>query len=177
MKKIFTLVIFVFLLCSCSKSYISNNIKDYNSWIEKDSFAEEALPKLTDIGNYSSIKFTHKTPNDPFISTTTTIAIFASYDSENYEKEKDRIFEKYLFFEETNEYFESISAEVNGYDFKIVEQIKNNEMYTIKISRCFLVIGYNDESNIVAYLYFWDDSAAGTRNLQKSIEKKLFFDF
>ena len=132
------------------------DIDKYEEYVEEVRHASTLMPDLDELNTYTDIKFGYK--RILYLATldfeSDNISLFVTYD-DNYDEEKQRVLNSYDFIkeEELGE-IPVTSFEYKGYTFQIVPN------RTYKGSKCtcksFMMVGYNDASNTIAYLYFYD---------------------
>lgn len=148
-------VCIAFTGCYYNKTKKFTEIEKYNSYLSDVPYADDMMPDCEqDIGTYKSVQFGYK--YRLFIFESEGITLMASYDEENYESAKSDMLARYAFLEETiqdpnGDYVIPVTSfEYEGYFFQIVP---NPEC---KACKSFMMVGYNDTKQAIAYLYFYN---------------------
>lgn len=162
MRKKCLFILMIVLMVSftgCSKS--STDIETYlNNGTEIDEDAKNFMPALEELPKYQDISYKYNHISIIFFESN-AITLVVEYDEETYEKEKEKLTEKYKFldqkvvseFDEDKYYIPEYEFQINSYDFKVVEESDN---YKAKYPKSFGIIGTSDEKKSIAYLYFYD---------------------
>ena len=157
-----TMLVLVIMIVALSIKPIVNastNIEDFDYYINNVKYAAEFVPDYkNDLGEYTEVQFGYKKTETFFI--TEGITLITSYDETNYEAEKDKALEKYVFLEEpyienADYIFPVTTFEYDGYTFKIAPKW---DYWSKRAPTCksFLMVGHNDSKSKIAYLYFYD---------------------
>lgn len=162
MRKKCLLIFMIVLMVSftgCSK--YSTDIQKYlNSGTNIDTDAKNFMPKLEELPKYQDISYKYN-HSSIILFESDAITLVVEYDEETYEKEKEKLTEKYKFldqkvvsdFDKDKYYIPEYEFQINNYDFKVVEESDN---YKAKYPKSFGIIGTSDEEKSIAYLYFYD---------------------
>lgn len=159
-------------LSSCSKEYRSRNEADYEIYVNEVYDAINFMPQLNELGDYESVVITRKSPNDPFFSTTNSIALIVQYDIENFNHYCEKILQQYTFYGLEGKYVQDIEASTNNFQFNIIDNDNYITFDGLLSAKQFLLLGINQKERKVAYLYHWDASLDYIKNLDEFIEKK-----
>ena len=159
-KKTTIAIVIVLVLCSTIfvthyffiGSWSSSNI---NRYIEVTKCIP-ALPKMEDLGSYSDIKFKYYRKNMlMFFSDAYTLK--ASYDNENYQKEKDKFLQNYVYqtepLHDDGGFEKEPSFEMDSYSFQMLSY-ENYELQSYPHDMVF--IGFSDEKNKIAIVSYFD---------------------
>lgn len=173
----FALVLIIsmtFTMTSCAKyeindiftlSVIDCDIENYNEKIDEIYDAEKFMPSISDLEDYTSIKYSHKRTLGGLtfflpIFTTDVISLTVEYPENIYEAKKAEALSGYDFITDVtySKYREgeiiSPPAEFEYMGFTFKADI--NEGFSTCPIKSFLLLGYNDENNQIAYCYFYD---------------------
>ena len=162
MKKIFFIFISVLILIfiGFSKSNTTNIKKYLNNGTKIDTYAKNFMPAIEDLPKYQDISYKYN-HSSIILFETEAITLVVNYDEETYEKEKEKLTERYKFlnhkvvsdFDKSKYYIPEYEFSINNYDFKVAE---GNDNYEAIYPKSFGIIGISDEKNSIAYLYFYD---------------------
>ena len=160
---------------------------DIQNYLVTDSnLYEEArymMPILENLPKYIDIDYKY-TKKRLFIFVSHSVVLSIQYDDETYKSEKEKLEETYEFLNKENIGFKQKGAPVpphyefsiNTYTFRIVEEVKANEGYSMDYPKSFGMIGTSDEKKRIAYLYFYDfDLDVGEANMEQFV--KTYFDY
>ncbi len=159
-KKILFGIVILAILCSVVfgahyflfDSLSSNDINKY----EKLTEDKTVLPKIEDLGSYNDIEFKYYHKNMLIFSSDAYI-LKASYDKENYQKEKEEFSENYVYEEEMltdyRGYSQDPNFEMDKYSFKMLSY---DEYGLQPYPHDMIFIGMSDESQEVAVIYYSD---------------------
>ena len=179
------MIVFILSFIGCSRS--STNIKKYlNSGAKIDTYAKDFMPAIKDLPKYHDISYKYNHISI-ILFESDAMTLVVNYDEETYEKEKEKLTEKYKFldqkviseFDKSKYYIPEYEFTINSYHFKVVDE---NDNYKAKYPKSFGMIGTSDEKKSIAYLYFHDDDLdyikEDEKNCMESFVKKYFkYDF
>ena len=177
------IAIIVFTLIKTS-DVKSTDIQNY--LVTDSNLYEEArymMPTLENLPKYKDIDYKY-TKKRMFIFESHSVVLSIQYDDETYKSEKEKLKETYEFLNKENIGFKQKGAPVpphyefsiNTYTFRIVEEVKGNEGYSMGYPKSFGMIGTSDEKKRIAYLYFYDfDLDVGEANMAQFV--KNYFDY
>lgn len=201
LKLIFPFLAASICLTSCERvTAQSFDFKKYEEYRAKIGSAygtaEGLLPPISELGEYERVQFAYKQFTYLFFLDFKSegISLFLDYSQENYALAKSYVEETYTFIDD--EYVEAhhhyqfpvASFEYKEYSFRIAPTPHTNssteEIYYM--CKSFVMIGYNESINSVAYLYFYDfdldylydedDKSAGDINaVMPELIKKSFY--
>lgn len=163
MKKKYLFIFMIVLILSFigfSKSNTTNINKYLNSGTKIDAHAKNFMPAIEGLPKYEDISYKYN-HFSIILFETDTMTLVVNYDEETYEREKEKLTEKYKFLDQTvvsdfdkNKYYiPEYEFSINNYDFKVVD---GNDNYKAKYPKSFGMIGISDEKKSIAYLYFYD---------------------
>lgn len=175
MKKGCCLLIVLFLLIPpvlliCLMFYEHESINTDLEWYPSARIgtgnAQQFLPTLEELGTDCKIDFTYK-KTSYYIFTTYGIALFVQYDSEDYGEKKSETLGKYQFLDAPAVDFSgdiqlTESVDYRGFHFQIAPDpeyiyFQDTPEYREHHScKSFVMIGTNDDTHTIAYLYFFD---------------------
>lgn len=158
-------------MTSCKKYDIENigtfsildcEIENYPDVIAEVKYASDFLPALSDLSDYTNIRYSYRKRYygllfflPMFVSEGVTL--FVEYPEDIYEQKKAETLANYEFItEETYNYDGDLKSplaqfEYKGYSFQA--DINEEMVYAVK---SFVLVGYNDQANKLAYCYFYD---------------------
>ena len=121
------LAIIVLILSLISSSfttdYRANDAESYQTVME--GFVPEyssQMPKIEEVGEYKSIFVSQQEPIFDFWLSYRSMALIVEYDEESLQQQVEKISERYDFVEEEiQSYVSDLDANVNGFQFSIVE--------------------------------------------------------
>jgi len=162
MKKIGLFLIVVLIVCcleGCNKS--DTKIKNYlNSGRKIEKYSMDVMPTLDSLPDYQSLdyKYNHKSM---VIFESEALVLVVKYDDETFESEKRKLDEKYIFLNHiidrdnhANEYIiPEYKFSINSFNFRVIEGNGSDNTF---FPKRFGMVGISDESNSIAYLYFYD---------------------
>lgn len=165
------------LLCSCGTHQSTNDILKYDEYIVEIPYAKDHMPSVDDLGDFKYMTI-HNKKNIGLISSTNSVSLFIKYDREAYESMCKVIDNQYEYLKESTEYITDIVAKVNNYEIKIVkkEEIFDFEDSFYDYPKAFLMIGFNEQDNSVAYFYHYDIDIDYIDNLDNYIKKEYSWD-
>ena len=144
-------------------SIINCEMEDYGDAIADVEYASEFMPALSDLSEYTNISYSYKDTISGLILLLPMfeicgITLFVEYPEDIYEQKKAETLAKYEFIsEETYEYYEHLQAPLPQFEYKgYTFQADTNEEKTGDALKSFVLVGYNDETNKIAYCYFYD---------------------
>ena len=155
----------------------STDIDKYEKYVEEVKYASTLMPNLDDLNSYTDAKFGYKHVLYFTILgfQSDNISLFVTYD-DNYTEEKQSVLSSYDFLkeEELGE-FPVTSFDYRGYSFQIVpnRDYRNDGSCTCKT---FMMIGYNDANNTIAYLYFYDFDIDYIDNMNNELENFIWYE-
>ena len=188
MKKYFFIIISVLILIfiGFSKSNTTNINKYLNNGAKIDTHAKNFMPAIEDLPKYKDISYKYN-HFSIILFKTDAITLVVNYDEETYEKEKEKLAEKYKFldhkvvsdFDKSKYYIPEYEFSINNYDFKVGD---GNDNYEARYPKSFGMIGTSDEKKSIAYLYFYDDDLDYIRKDKDSpmadfVKKNFKYDF
>ena len=161
------LVIAVLVLVGSCVNFVygsntSKNIKHYRELTEN----VEALPKLDELGKYNEYSFKYYQKNMLiFFSDAYILKVF--YDKENYEKEKSKLDEKYVFETEVlydyrydaeeekyiKVYPKQPNFQIDTFDMRILSWDKHSVR---EYPHDFVFVGTSDKEQSICYIYYLD---------------------
>lgn len=156
-KKIVISVVSLILLCAAA--FVINALiggwtsYDINKYAELVS-EQNALPKLDELGKYDSIYFKYY-HNNMLIFESDAYVLKLSYDDDNYQKEKNKLSQKYIYQTEPLSYIGNTKEptfQTDSFDFKVLDVNKYDLFYPKEL----IFIGTSDKSKQIAYVYFYD---------------------
>lgn len=172
MKKAIKILFIVLLICVLivggffwllvgTYERVRTDINQYETDLQQISNAAILMPKLDSLSGYTDIEYTYKIKcystlvgfySDAF-------ALFVTYDQDQYKTEKEKILSEYDFLEEpvmrSSDTYELpvTEFEYKGYCFKIVP---DKEYIDFCACKSFMMIGFNDETSRIVYMYYYD---------------------
>lgn len=162
-----SVIFWVISLASCSNSNNSNDEKDYVFYVNEVNGGYLNMPKIDEVGNFNNLSINRKS-TIIFIWNIETVSLVLNYTEENFKEEIKKIYLKYNFVDETKENLTDFSASVDGYDINIVETEEFFEEYYCPKS--FLMIGINENTNSILYMYYYDIDLDKIDNLDEFIK-------
>ena len=144
--------------------YYSTNEEDYTRYVEDIKDAKFHMPQLMDLGNYESIVIARHKPDNVFINTTDSIALFVTYSAEQFDGAMTGIQQNYEFLTETDETMQDIYAEINGYHISVVDKEIEYEVGAglYDYGYAFLMIGYKEEAKTIVYMFHFEHTIGST---------------
>ena len=167
---------FAFTACNAS-TYSSSSEDDYSAYILEVKDAQFHMPDLTDLGEYDKITVTRRKPNNDFISTTDSVALFVTYTPEKFVQMQAKVQQGYTYLEKPTEKLEDVTAEIKGFSISVVDK---EICYDVGNGRyeypyAFLMIGYNEEKSTIVYMFHYEHTIGEITNLNNFIEKGYYF--
>ena len=162
MMKMKILIGILILVVICSTIFVVHNFfigswssSNINRYIKVTEY-KNALPEIEDLGEYKDIKFKYYRKNMLMFFSDAYI-IRVSYNAENYEKEKDKFLQNYVFETETlyddGGYGKEPSFEMDTFGFKVISS-SNYEL--LPYPHDIIFIGFSDEKNEIAIVHYYD---------------------
>ena len=169
-----------------SKSNKTNIDKYLNNNSKIDIYAKGFMPDINDLPKYEDISYKYN-KSSIILFEAETIILVVNYNTETYEKEKEKLIEKYNFlnhkvvsnFDTSKYYIPEYEFSINSYNFKVADE---NENYEAIYPKSFGIIGISDKKNSIAYLYFYDldldyISVAKNSSMSDFIKMNFKYDF
>jgi hypothetical protein len=143
-------------------SILDDEIENYPDVIAEVKYASDFLPALSDLSDYTNIRYSYRKRYygllfflPMFVSEGVTL--FVEYPEDIYEQKKAETLANYEFIAE--EIYDDdgdlksplAQFEYKGYSFQA--DINEETVYAVK---SFVLVGHNDETNKIAYCYFYD---------------------
>lgn len=154
-------IILYLLLCGvaiCSAfntiSKTDPNLDNYEMYRAQLHYAEQFLPAQNELANAKDLRFAYQY-NIVAIFVSKTVALSVQYAPEEYLRAKESITQRYEFLDAPmlqrgdNNYILDNAFTYKGYDFRVVS-------YGYGGCRYFGMIGTNDDTCSIAYLYYSD---------------------
>lgn len=173
-KKYFFIFIIILTLIFIGLSKLNaTNIKKYlNNGTKIDTYAKNFMPSSEDLPKYKDISYKYNHFSIVLFETE-AITLVVNYDEETYEKEKEKLTEKYKFldhkvvsnFDKSKFYIPEYEFSIDNYDFKVADSKDN---YEADYPKSFGMIGISDEKKSIAYLYFYDGDLDYIKNDENS---------
>lgn len=172
MKKVIKVLIVILLICVLivggffwllvgSYERVKTDIDQYETDLQQISNAAKLMPKLDSMSGYTDIEYTYKikcySPLAGFYSD--AYALFVTYDQNQYNTVKEKILSGYNYLEKpvmrSSDTYELpvTEFEYKGYCFKIVP---DKEYIDYCACKSFMMIGFNDKTSRIVYMYFYD---------------------
>lgn len=163
MKKIYFFIfisVLILIFIGFSKSNTTNIKKYLNNATKIDTHAKKFMPAIEDLPKYQDISYKYNHFSIVLFETE-AITLVVNYDEETYEKEKEKLTEKYKFlnhkvasdFDKSKYYIPEYEFSINNYDFRVAD---GNDNYESRYPKSFGMIGISDKKKSIAYLYFYD---------------------
>ena len=172
MKKIIKVLIVILSICTLiiggffwllvgSYERISRDIDHYEADLQQISNASKLMPKLDSVNGCTDINYTYKIRCYSTLAGfySDAFALFITYDQNQYNTIKGKILSGYDFLEKpvmrSSDTYELPVAEFEykGYYFKIVP---DKEYIDYCACKSFMLIGFNDETSRIVYMYYYD---------------------
>ncbi|KAF5051269.1 hypothetical protein DSECCO2_420910 [anaerobic digester metagenome] len=161
-KRYYFILISIFILIFIGyNNWNTTNIKKYlNSGNKIDTYAKNFMPSIEDLPKYQDISYKYN-HTSIILFESEAITLVVNYNQETYEKEKEKLAEKYRFldhkvishYDKSKYYIPEYEFSISNYDFKVVD---GKENYEAKYPKSFGMIGISDEEKSIAYLYYLD---------------------
>lgn len=143
-------------------SILDDEMENYPNVVAEVKYASDFMPALSDLSDYTNIRYSYRERYygllfflPMFVSEGVTL--FVEYPEDIYEQKKAETLANYEFItEETYNYDGDLTSplaqfEYKGYSFQA--DINEEMVYAVK---SFVLVGYNDQANKIAYCYFYD---------------------
>jgi hypothetical protein len=152
---------FVVDLVAGPKIDIKTEINNYVADCEAVKNASVFMPDLENLGEYTDMQYTYQVTcySRTLGFCSDGLALFVRYDAQTYAEEKERVLASYEFLEEPvmggSETYELplTEFEYRGYSMQIVP---DEEFIDFGACKSFMILGTNDETHSIVYLYFYD---------------------
>ena len=157
--------------CLVSQTSQSDEKNDYDTYVNEVRYANQNMPKTDALGDYETFSVHRKTTKQ-FIWRIDTVSLQLSYSEPSFEEEIRNIEQKYTFIADSKEDLLDISAYVNGYIIRIVdkdESFDDHDFYDFP--KCFMMIGINQSTRSIIYLFHYDFDLDEIDNLDEYIKK------
>ena len=140
---------------------IETDISKYSENLQGIGSAERMMPSLESLGDYVSLEYTYKVH-----CYSTFVGFFSdgyelcvTYDESQYETKKAEVLSSYDFLQEPviaedGDYLIPLTElHYKGFTLKIVP---DETQFTYCPCKSFMMVGYNDATNQIVYLYHYD---------------------
>ena len=156
MKRLLLLVIALLTalsLSSCRELFITvdMNIKNYETRRSEIAYADEVMPPLDEVGDYTGASYSYM--KNSLIFDVESIALFLDYGAAEYTAEKEAALAKYSF-NDPKVIKNDIPAPMLDYNGYFMQAISASD-YT-DTCKAFGYVGYNDAACSMVYVYFYD---------------------
>lgn len=166
------LVLFLIIVCEAyfgfNDDYSTDDLGEYEAYLDFPLSAREFMPELNDCGEYQKAGLS-KRERVQFIFGHHSVCLFLRYCEDEYARQKDQIEENYSFYEKPDTVFRDISGSIGGYR---VRMITTDDSYSDVKEGKF--IGFNDDTNTILYAYYYDDDLDYIDNLDKTLKEYFF---
>lgn len=168
------------LLAISGCTTIKSNMDSYDDYVATVPNAKAFMPSLDSLGDYiqSAVNLQSR---DMLIYKSDSIILFVLYTKEDYDEKKEELQKSHSFLSEAvydkngkTRIIPEVSAFVNGYTIKVADNRKTDKNYSFPKS--FGMVGYNDDINAIAYMYFSDDELDYIKSLPKFITEYFVFE-
>lgn len=173
------------------------DISEYESYRNKIKYAEEGLPSLDEIGDYTEVLFGYRKVVDSHVMGFVSygLSLFVDYDVSQYSSAKQFSESHYNFItvpiiQDDGDYtFPVAEFSYDGYEFKIAytsasvyRSTKEEHIYP----KSFTMVGFDDKNNSIAFLYYYnfdldvlcfkdDEEEYKNGRMQKLIEEEFYW--
>lgn len=190
MKKGIKVLLIVILICSVmiggffwllAGNYVrvKTDIDKYETDLQQVSNAAAFMPKLDALSGYTNIKYTYQNRCYSTLAGfySDAFALFVTYDQNQYQTAKRAILSEYTFLEEpvmgsTGAYELPVTEfEYEGYHFKIVP---DKEYLDYCACKSFMMIGVNDETSSIVYMYYYDFDIDYIAEVGDHLEEEMY---
>ena len=155
-RNIISVFLLIFVICPLVVLWIlfgnsvSYNIEKYNEVIE----SVDVLPELDELGNYDDLYFKYFHDRMLFWSSD-AYTLKVSYDTQNYNKEKDILSQKFVYQIDNLKYLDNEKEpqfQYDGFKFNVLDLNEYDLMYPKKL----VFVGFSDEKQEIAYVYYYN---------------------
>lgn len=170
----FTLFVLIFsvllMITGCTPKQQTNDISQYNNYLQEVTYADSYMPTESEFGAYSSIQITNqRTIIIPF--ETDVIGVFLSYNESDYQTQKAYISSHYSFYQPGEEgLVTDPDADINGYHIRLVK-----EDYDLPTCKMGLLIGTDDAAQKICYLFYYDPDLDTLSDLDDFVADYTYF--
>ncbi|MBQ9914820.1 MAG: hypothetical protein IJO50_01620, partial [Clostridia bacterium] len=147
--------IFALIANALLGSWTSYDIKHYKELTETNTI----LPKLDELGDYEDIDFKFYRKN-MLIFQSDAYTLKVAYDENNYNIQKEKINQEYIFHEEPISddrsgisYVKKSAFTIDDFDMRVLSE----EAYKMHFPKNIIFIGTSDEKRMISYVYYFDD--------------------
>ena len=138
------------------------NSESWYAWnVSNVRFSSQHMPTVEELGNYEELSSSHEHAS-VLLFAWDSVTLNVTYNQDEYLERKTDILDNYNYI--TSQVIGSFdrvvlhefSTEINGYTYMVVEYRDQMEYDYEYIPYRIALIGYNDESNTIKYMYFND---------------------
>ena len=161
-KKISRFVVIIAVICvfvvainAVIGGWVSYNINRYINL----TMTNNILPKLEEIGEYKDVDFKFYR-NNMLIFQSDAYILKVSYDEDNYNKQKEKLSQKYIYQTEDVAdkgigitYLKEPSFIIDTFQMNML----SNQEYGMIYPKELVFIGASDEKKMISYVYYFDD--------------------
>ena len=167
----------LFLLVG-SYARVYRDIDQYEQDLAETANAAHFMPELDTLGGYTEVKYTYTVKCYSTLAGfySDALALFVTYDETQYDKEKEEVLSKYTFLEapvmrSSDTYTLPVTEfEYRGCSFKVVP---DEEYIDYSACKSFMLIGFNDESSRIVYMYYYDFDIDYIASAGDDLEEKM----
>jgi hypothetical protein len=162
MKRILVLICVLSLtLTGCAgRKKISTDINHYAADCAAIKNAAKFMPPLDELSAYDDIRYTHQHTIYSYLMgfSSDGLALFVTYNEENYALQKELALSRYVFLEEPVRDRDTYTLPLTEFDYRgyRIRVIPDEEYIDYCACKSFAMLGVNDELHALVYLYFYD---------------------
>ena len=143
-------------------SILDDEMENYPNVVAEVKYASDFLPALSDLSDYTNIRYSYRERYYGFLFflpmfVSEGVTLFVEYPEDIYEQKKAETLANYEFItEETYSDDGDLTSPLAHFEYKgyfFQADINEEGVYAVK---SFVLVGYNDQANKIAYCYFYD---------------------
>lgn len=162
---------YLLVLSSCKKSDYSENISDYEAFVNQVNYAKDHMPSLSEFNEIDHFSITRNTKQYLFWKVE-SVSLELRFTQKAYQENLKMIENKYHFLTEVKKGLNDYEAQIDGYYIRIVDiGNQGHENNSYHFPKCFMMIGVNVETNSVIYLFHNDPDLDEIKDLDKYIQQ------
>lgn len=183
-SSLIAIVVFYFVLillikgCDTFNYEIGSTVEEYEVFKGRVLHSDKYMPNNDQLINVDEFKTSYAKHFKPLElwSITESVTLTCSFaNNEGYCAAKNELCSNYVFLNEQNDVLRDVSAICYGYDVRVVDEssfsISDNSYW---YPHCFLMIGFDDESCKLIYMFHYNSEIDYINNLDNFINENYY---
>lgn len=134
------------------------DINKYASDLQQIGNAEKMMPSLDALGQHTDIQYTYRHHWNGLLFRSDGLALFVTYDRDQYEGEKQRILTQYDFLQEPIRWDDVYDLPLTDFKYHSFQMkvVPDSDYPSPGACKSFMLIGFREETGSIVYMYFYD---------------------